>query len=75
MPRAIVVGSATASGNWLCNRYLAYREKDYTLGNLKRRFHGIKNNQECKINSRNMTYDGVIFSTSFFVLEVVKDEI
>ena len=75
MPRAIVVGPAIASDKWICNRYLAYREKDYTLGNLKRRFHGIKNNQECKINSRNLTYDGLTFSTSFLVLEVVKDEI
>ena len=28
----------------------------------------------CKINSRNFTYDGLTFSTSF-LLEVVKDEI
>ena len=31
-------------------------------------------NQKCKINSRSFTYDGLTFSTSSFVLEVVKDE-
>ena len=46
----------------------------YTLEDLKRRFHRVKN-QECKINSRNLTYDGLTFSTSSLVLEVVKDEI
>jgi hypothetical protein len=33
-----------------------------------------KNKKKCKINSRNFTYDGLTFSTSF-LLEVVKDEI
>ncbi len=37
----------------------------YTLGNLKRRFHRVKNNQKCKINNRNFTYDGLTFSSSF----------
>jgi hypothetical protein len=34
-----------------------------------------KNNKKCKINSRNFTYDGLTFSSSFFVFEEVKDEI
>ena len=34
-----------------------------------------KNIKKCKINSRNFTYDGLTFSTSSLVLEVVKDEI
>ena len=33
-----------------------------------------KNKKKCKINSRNFTYDGVTFSSSF-LLEDVKDEI
>ena len=36
-------------------------------------FHG-KNTKRYKINSRNFTYDGLTFSTSF-LLEVVKDDI
>jgi hypothetical protein len=31
--------------------------------------------KKCKINSRVFTYDGLTFSTSSLVLEVVKDEI
>jgi len=40
-------------------------------------FRGQKNMQKCKINSRNFTYDGLTFSSSFFPsgLEEVKDEI
>ena len=34
-----------------------------------------KNNQKCKINSRNFTYNGLTFSISSLILEVVKDEI
>ena len=34
-----------------------------------------KNNKKCKINSRNFTYDGLTFSSSFLVFEEVKDEI
>ena len=37
-------------------------------------FHGKKNTKRYKINSRNFTYDGLTFSTSF-LSEVVKDEI
>ena len=37
-------------------------------------FTAKKNKKKCKINSRNFTYDGLTFSTSF-LLEVVKDEI
>ena len=33
-----------------------------------------KNKKKCKINSRNFTYDGLTFSSSFLLLEVVKDE-
>jgi len=33
-----------------------------------------KNKKKCKINSRNFTYDGLTFSSSF-LLEDVKDEI
>ena len=36
---------------------------------------GKKNKKKCKINSRNFTYDGLIFSSSVFILEEVKDEI
>jgi hypothetical protein len=31
--------------------------------------------KKCKINSRNFTYDGLTFSSSFWLLEEVKDEI
>ena len=37
-------------------------------------FHGKKNTKRHKINSRNFTYDGLTFSTSF-LREVVKDGI
>ncbi len=33
-----------------------------------------KKRKKCKVNSKNFTYDGLTFSTSF-LLEVVKDEI
>ena len=33
-----------------------------------------KNKKNCKINSRNFTYDGLTFSSSLFLLEDVKDE-
>jgi len=31
--------------------------------------------KKCKINSRNFTYDGLTFSSSFWIFEEVKDEI
>jgi hypothetical protein len=31
--------------------------------------------KKCKINSRNFTYDGLTFSSSFCLFEDVKDEI
>ena len=34
-----------------------------------------KNIQNCKIKSRNFTYDGLTFSSSFWLFEEVKDEI
>ena len=34
-----------------------------------------KNKKKYKINSRNFTYDGLTFSSSLFLIEVVKDEI
>ena len=36
---------------------------------------GKKNKKKCKINSRNFTYDGLTFSSSFWIFEEVKDEI
>ena len=36
---------------------------------------GKKIRKKCKINSRNFTYDGLTFSSSFWLLEEVKDEI
>jgi len=36
---------------------------------------GKKIRKNCKINSRNFTYDGLTFSSSLFLLEDVKDEI
>jgi hypothetical protein len=38
-------------------------------------FNDIKKIKRHKINSRNFTYDGLIFSSSVFILEEVKDEI
>ena len=38
-------------------------------------FNNIKKIKRHKINSRNFTYDGLIFSSSVFILEEVKDEI
>ena len=38
-------------------------------------FYGIKKNKKYKINSRNFTYDGLTFSSSFCLFEDVKDEI
>ena len=35
----------------------------------------LKKIKRHKINSRNFTYDGLIFSSSVFILEEVKDEI
>ena len=32
-------------------------------------------NKKHKINSRNLTYDGLTFSSSFWIFEEVKDEI
>ena len=46
----------------------------YTFLHFKRRPNDTKNNKKCKINSRNFTYDGLTFSSSF-LLEDVKDEI
>jgi len=34
-----------------------------------------KNKKKCKINSRNLTYDGLTFSSSFWLFEEFKDEI
>ena len=47
----------------------------YTFGHLKWDKNPKIKNQKCKINSRSFTYDGLTFSTSSLVLEVVKDEI
>ena len=49
----------------------------YTFSHLKRPFYWTKNKKKCKINSRNFTYDGLTFSSSFCSLwdEEVKDEI
>ena len=44
------------------------------LFSFKTPFIDAKKEKKCKINSRNFTYDGLTFSTSF-LLEVVKDEI
>jgi hypothetical protein len=38
-------------------------------------FNDIKKIKKHKINSRSFTYDGLIFSSSVFILEEVKDEI
>ena len=38
-------------------------------------FNDIKNKKKHKINSRNFTYDGLTFSSSFWIFEEVKDEI
>jgi len=38
----------------------------YTFYHLKRPFYRAKNKKKCKINSRNFTYDGLTFSSSFF---------
>ncbi len=46
----------------------------YTFLHFKRRPNDAKNKKKCKINSRNFTYDGLTFSSSF-LLEDVKDEI
>ena len=47
---------------------------NYTFLHFKRRPNDAKNKKKCKINSRNFTYDGLAFSSSF-LLEDVKDEI
>ena len=49
--------------------------KSYTFSHLKRPFYRAKNKKKCKINSRNFTYDGLTFSSSFWIFEEVKDEI
>ena len=50
-----------------------YNFTPFNISNAE--FKGIKKIKKHKINSRNFTYDGLIFSSSVFILEEVKDEI
>jgi len=45
---------------------------DYTFSHFKRPFYWAKNKKKCKINSRNFTYDGLTFSSSFLVSGEVR---
>ncbi len=55
------------------NSYIIY--SFYTFSYFKTPIIDAKNNKKCKINSRNFTYDGLTFSSSFLLFEDVKDEI